>query len=384
MCGNSLGLCPKAAPRAVQQELEAWQRDGVDGHFKPWRGWYRYHEHARGSFGRLVGGLDHEVVAMNSLTVNLHLLLTGFYRPAGQRTKLLMEAPAFPSDTFAVETHVRSRVLDPAEHVITVKGDEDGLFGPGCFEAAIADAGDQLACVLLPGVSFLTGELLDMASITAAAHTAGAVVGFDLAHAAGNVPMKLHDWGVDFAAWCTYKYLNSGPGAVAGTFVHERHHARDCDDLPRLAGWWGNDPQGRFNMHLNDGFVPVQSVDAWQCSNPPILAMAPLLASLDVFDQAGIGALRARSLRLTGYLRDLLDEADAPWRIVTPIEDDRHGAQLSLELDMNATEAQQRLQSKGVVADIRPPRIIRLAPVPLYNTFADCWHTASAMHECLC
>lgn len=383
LSGNSLGLCPKAAARGVQRELEEWQTQAVDGHFKPWRDWYRYHENARGPISRLVGATETEVVAMNSLTVNLHLLLTSFYRPTASRTKLLMESPAFSSDTFAVETHVRSRDLDPAAHVITVQGDADGVFGTGVFEAAIAEAGDELACVLLPGVSFLTGEVLDMASITAAAHAVGATVGFDLAHAAGNIPLQLHEWDVDFAAWCTYKYLNSGPGAVAGAFVHERHHKRAMDDLPRLSGWWGTDTESRFDMHLHSGFTPVHSVDAWQCSNPPIMAMAPVLASLDLFDQVGIAALRERSLRLTGYLRSLLDVDGVPWRITTPAEDARHGAQLSIALQMDANEAQSAMQAHNVLCDVRPTHTIRLAPAPLYNTFEDCWHAADVMHRCL-
>ena len=383
LCGNSLGLCPRAAEQAVHEEFEAWHTLGVDGHFKEPRGWYRYHEHARGALARLVGGLEHECVAMNSLTVNLHLLLTSFYRPSGARTKLLMESPAFPSDTFAVETHVRSRGLDPKQEVLTVEGDSDGLFGTGHFEAAIAAAGDSLACVLLPGVSFLTGEVLDIASIVKAAHKVGAVVGFDLAHAAGNIELALHDWNVDFAAWCSYKYLNSGPGAIAGAFVHERHHGRGTDDLPRLAGWWGTDPQTRFGMHINDGFIPVRSADAWQCSNPSIMSMAPLLAALKQFDQAGMSALRARSLRLTAYLRSLLTLVGGPWRVITPEDDSLHGAQLSVELQMEAHEAQQRLQGAGVMCDVRPPRIIRLAPAPLYNTFEDCWRAAASMHRLL-
>lgn len=383
LCGNSLGLCPKGAEQIVLDEFKAWQSLGVDGHFKEPRGWYRYHEHARGALSRLVGALECEVVAMNSLTVNLHLLLMSFYQPSGARTKILMESPAFPSDTFAVETHVRSRELDPATHVITVAGDVDGLFGAGHFEAAIDAAGESLACVLLPGVSFLTGEVLQMASIVEAAHRVGATVGFDLAHAAGNIELRLHDWNVDFATWCSYKYLNSGPGAVAGAFVHERHHGRDIDDLPRLAGWWGTDPETRFGMHLNDGFAPVQSADAWQCSNPSIMSMAPLLASLEVFDTSGMPALRARSLHLTAYLRSLLTSGGVPWRIITPEDDASHGAQLSIALEMDASEAQRRLQDAGVMCDVRPPRIIRLAPSPLYNTFEDCWRAADAMHRLL-
>ncbi len=379
MCGNSLGLCPRATPRAVQHELDCWQQQAVDGHFKPWRGWYRVHEHARDPLSRLVGAVPEEVVAMNSLTVNLHLLLTSFYRPEGTRTRILMEAPAFPSDTFAVETHVRSRGLDPDEHVIVVHGDDDGLFARGQFEAAIEAAGDTLACVLLPGVSFLTGQVLPMAGIVEAAHGVGATVGFDLAHAAGNIPLQLHDWDVDFAAWCSYKYLNSGPGAIAGAFVHQRHHARPCDDLPRLSGWWGNDPDTRFSMHLNSGFTPVQTADSWQCSNPPVMAMTPVLASLDLFDQVGMSALRDRSLRLTAFLRGLIDRPDAPWRVITPADDASHGAQLSVELQMDAKAAQSQLQARGVVCDVRPPRVIRIAPAPLYCTFEDCWRVADAM-----
>lgn len=380
-CGNSLGLQPHAAAAHVEEIMEDWRRFGVDGHRGARTPWYSYHEIFREQGARLVGATPGEVVMMNSLTVNLHLLLTSFYRPAGDRTRILMESPAFPSDIYCIQSHLAARGLDPDEHIVVVppRTGEDCLRTEDVI-GAIETAGNTLATVLMGGVNYLTGQVLDMAAITEAGHRAGAMVGFDLAHAAGNVPLQLHDWDVDFGAWCSYKYLNSGPGAIAGAYVHERHGSNP--DLPRLAGWWGNDPDTRFRMHLEDRFVPVPSAESWQISNPPVLAMAPLRASLDLFDSIGIEALRERSLRLTGYLRDRLESVPGRrYRITTPSDPAAHGCQLSIIVEDDAEAAFRTIESMGVVADFRPPDTIRIAPTPLYNTYEDCHRFATMMAE---
>ena len=379
--GNSLGLQPRAAAGHVAELLEDWRTLGVDGHFRGSTPWYTYHEVFREQGTRLVGADPGggEVVMMNSLTINLHLLLTSFYRPRGRRTRLLMETPAFPSDIYCVQSHLRARGLNPDEHIIEV-GPREGAdcVHPDDVLAAIEQAGDTLATIMIGGVNFLTGQVFDMATVTEAGHRAGAMVGFDLAHAAGNIELHLHDWGVDFAAWCSYKYLNAGPGAIAGAFVHASHAGNP--DLQRLAGWWGNDPDSRFRMHLEDTFIPVRSVDAWQVSNPPILSMAPLRASLDLFDEVGMQALHERSIRMTRFLRGQLEATPgSPWRIVTP--KDAHGSQLSIMIDSDARGAFTRIADMGVVADFRPPDVIRVAPTPLYNTFEECHRFASIMAD---
>jgi kynureninase len=379
--GNSLGLQPREARGLVEDVLDDWATLGVDGHFDAKRPWYPYHENLREGLAHVVGARPHEVVAMNSLTVNLHLLLMSFHRPAGDRRIVLMEDGAFPSDTYAVTSHVAARGGDPDHDVVRLapRAGED-LLRTEDIVAEIQRLGDRLSTVMLGGVNFRTGQLLDMAAITAAGHAAGATVGFDLAHAAGNVSLALHDWNVDYAAWCSYKYLNGGPGAIAGAFVHERHAANL--DLPRFAGWWGNDPDTRFRMHLEDRFVPVASADAWQLSNPPILAMAPLVASLALFSEAGMTALRAKSRALTGFLHVCLQDAlpdDA--EIVTPSNAEARGCQLSVRLAGDARARFERLAPRGVVADFRPPDLVRLAPVPLYSTFADCLRAADALRD---
>lgn len=381
LCGNSLGLLPLAATAHVSEVLKEWQRLGVAGHLQARTPWYSYHEVFRDQCSRLVGAQPCEVVVMNSLTINLHLLLTSFYRPVGTRTKLLMEMPAFPSDIYCVQTHLQSRGLDPDEHIVQVRpraGSE--VLDTADIIMAIEEAGDTLATIMMGGVNFLTGQVLDMAAIAEVGHRVGAMVGFDLAHAAGNVPLRLHDWNVDFGAWCSYKYLNAGPGAIAGAFVHERHATNT--ELPRLAGWWGNDPHTRFRMHLEESFVPVPTADSWQTSNPPILSMAPLRASLDLFDQVGMDALRARSMRLTGFLREQLEAVpNRRYRITTPQEPDAHGCQLSIAVDGDAKQAFEAIEAMGVVADFRPPNTIRVAPAPLYNTFEDCQRFATLMGQ---
>jgi kynureninase len=380
-CGNSLGLQPLAAAGYVEEIMDDWRRMGVDGHRGARTPWYSYHEAFREQGARLIGSRPCEVVMMNSLTVNLHMLLTSFYRPEGRRTKFLMESPAFPSDIYCVQSHLTARGMDPDAHLSTIgpRSGEDCI----CTEdivGAIEDAGDSLATIMMGGVNFLTGQLLDMAAIAEAGHKVGALVGFDLAHAAGNIPMALHDWDIDFGAWCSYKYLNSGPGAIAGAFVHERHATNP--EVPRLAGWWGNDPDSRFRMHLQEQFVPVASVDSWQVSNPPVLAMAPLRASLDLFDEIGMPALRQRSQRLTSFLRQQLEAVpDRRYRITTPDAPDSHGCQLSIVVEGDAQQAFQKIEAMGVVADFRPPNTIRVAPTPLYNTFEECQRFATLMGE---
>jgi len=326
-----------------------------------------------------LGAHEDEVVLMNGLTVNLHLLLVSFYRPTRRRFRVLMESPAFPSDMYAVETQVAARGFDPGDSVIAVRArDGETAIRHEDLETAIAKAGDSLALVLLGGVNFLTGQRFDLERVTRAAHAVGAIAGFDLAHAAGNIPLALHQSGVDFAVWCSYKYLNGGPGAVAGAFVHRTHAGNR--DITRLGGWWGNDPDTRFRMHLEDRFIPVPSADGWQLSNPPILAMAPLKASLELFDAAGMDALREKSVRLTGYLEGLLRERCADRvRIVTSADPSARGCQLSLQVRSAARELHDALTARGVVCDFREPDVIRAAPVPLYNSFHDVWVLADVL-----
>lgn len=383
LCGNSLGLMPKAVRGRLEQELHDWATLGVEGHHDAETPWYSYHENFRETGARLVGGKPGEVVMMNSLTVNLQLLMVTFYRPAGQRYKVLIEEGAFPSDTYAVASHVRTHGYDPADAVVLVRplpGQQ--TIATEQIEEILERHGQEIALVLLPGVQYYTGQLFDIPRITAAAHRAGAIAGFDLAHTAGNIPLQLHDWNADFAAWCSYKYLNSGPGAIGGAFVHERH-GRQLD-LPRFAGWWGNDPATRFRMHLNETFVPREGADGWQLSNPPIFAMTPLLASLEQFDRVGMPALRAKSLRLTGYLEYLVDGLrERGVEIITPREPDARGCQLSLLIRTNGRAVFDALRARGILPDFRQPDVIRMAPVPMYNSFHDVWRAGSALAEAL-
>jgi kynureninase len=383
LCGNSLGPQPVDAPARVQEILADWGRLGVHGHHVGDRAWLPYHERFAAPLARLTGARPLEVVAMNTLTVNLHLLMASFYRPQGARRRLLIERPAFPSDRYAAVSQVRFHGLDPADALIEVAPrDGEALLRTDDVLDAIARAGDTLALVLLPGVQYLTGQVLDMPTITAAAKRAGANVGWDLAHAIGNVPLDLHDWDADFAAWCSYKYLCGGPGAIAGAFVHERH-ARDAT-LPRFAGWWGHDKRTRFAM--GPEFVPIPGAEGWQLSNPPILAMAPLVAALEVFDAAGMPRLRAKSLALSAFARRLIEERLGDRvRIVTPADEFR-GSQLSLRLAQGADAARrtfERLERAGVVGDWREPDVIRIAPAPLWNTYADVARAVDALHAAM-
>ena len=398
--GNSLGPMPLAARDLVTEELDDWARLGVAGHLGARRPWYSYHEQLRGPLARLVGALEHEVVAMNSLTANLHFLLTTFYRPdadgRGRRTKLLIEKGAFPSDTYAVMTHVAARGLDANAEVVEIAPRAgEWTLREEDIERTIADLGDTLALALLPGVQYRTGQALDIARLTRAAHAVGARCGWDLAHAAGNLALSLHDSNADFAAWCSYKYLNSGPGAVAGAFIHERH-VRDTT-LPRHAGWWGNDPKTRFRME--DRFVPTQHADAWSLSNPPILAAAPLIASLAEFDAAGIARLRAKSTLMTALLEFRLrgiegqkTELQKPegLEIITPHASHARGAQLSLLIAKDSQARYEAFKAAGLACDHRESGrgiagegIIRLAPAPLFNTFDEVWRAAEIVRNAM-
>lgn len=381
--GNSLGLQPKSARVYIEEALVNWEKRGVDGHFGGAHPWFPYHEMFRESGARLVGARPGEVVMMNSLTVNLHLMLVSFFRPTPERYKILIDAPCFPSDTYALKTQLRFHGLDPDDALLAVSPREgETTIRTEDIESLLQREGRKIALVLLAGVNFVTGQFFDLAAITDAGHRAGCMVGFDLAHAAGNVPLRLHDWGVDFAVWCSYKYLNSGPGAVAGCFVHERYASNT--ELPRFAGWWGNDPATRFRMHLEKDFIPRPGADGWQISNPPILALAPLRASLDLFDEAGMEMLRVKSLGLTGYLSRLLEPLRVRGvEVITPKEPERRGCQLSLRFASRAKEILKELHQAGVVGDFREPDVIRAAPVPLYNTFHDVWRLATTLARLL-
>jgi kynureninase len=383
LCGHSLGLAPKDAARIVNEELAAWAQLGVDGHFDSARPWLPYHEQFSGSLARLAGALPDEVVAMNSLTVNLHLMLTSFYRPTARRHKILIEKQAFPSDRYALASQIQQHGFDPNSSLLecTPRPGQATIRTQDICEL-IEREGAQIATVMLPGVQYLSGECFDMQAIAACALRQGCRVGFDLAHAIGNVPLSLHDWNADFAVWCSYKYLNGAPGAIGGCFVHERH-ARDAD-LPRHAGWWGHDKATRFAMP--ETFSPLPGAQGWQLSNPPILAAAPLLASLQLFDRAGMDSLRRKSIALTGYLESLLQGLRDSLTIVTPSNPDARGSQLSLRLHRSATEARQihnALTQRGFICDWREPDVIRVAPVPMYNTFTEVWDFVAALEHIL-
>jgi kynureninase len=378
-CGNSLGLQPKGARAMVEEVLDKWAHDAVEGHFREPAPWMPYHALVREPLARLVGAQPSEVVAMNSLTANLHLMLVSFYRPTRERPAILMEAGAFPSDHHALESQVRFHGFDPETDLIEVQPDEaDGTFSMAAIERAIAEHGPRLALVLWPGVQYRTGQAFDLGAIAQLAQAQGAICGFDLAHAVGNIELSLHDSGIDFAVWCHYKYLNSGPGAVAGCFVHERH-ARTS--RPRFAGWWGHEQATRFRMAPE--FKPAPGADGWQLSNPPILGLAPLRASLEQFDRVGMPALRARSERLTAYLESLIREQLADTlQIATPRQPERRGAQLSLRVAGGHVRGRalfEYLAGEGVLGDWREPDVIRISPAPLYNTYADVLRFARAV-----
>jgi kynureninase len=380
LCGHSLGLQSRPAREAALESLQAWAERGVEGHFDGPHAWYRADETPAAMLATLVGAKPGEVAVANALTVNLHLLMASFFRPAGRRRKILVEGAAFPSDRYAVAAQLAWHGLDPARDLVEVPLDETGLVSTDAIVAAIDAHADELALVLVGGVHYLSGEALDIGRIVASGHRAGALVGIDLAHAAGNRVLHLHDDGVDFAAWCTYKYLNAGPGSVGALFVHERH-AADAD-LVRLAGWWGNDPDTRFAMDEQLDFVPASGARGWKISNPPIVSVAALRGSLEVFTAAGMPALRARSIGLTGALEVLLDEIPGITQI-TPRDPDRRGAMLTLRLAVPGDAVVAALSAQGVIVDFRRPAIVRVAPAPLYNSYEDVWRVAEALKTTL-
>ena len=376
-CGNSLGLQPAAARRYLEEELDDWARLGVEGHFHAKRPWMSYHEQLAESTARIVGALPSEVVTMNTLTVNLHLLMVSFYRPTPARWKIIIEEKAFPSDQYAVASQLHAHGLDPVAGVVEIPLDEDGRFSTDAARETIARHRDDAALLLLGGVNYYNGQFFDIPAITCAAHEAGIIVGVDAAHAAGNVPLRLHEWDVDFAAWCSYKYLNAGPGSTAGCFVHERHARRA--DLPRFAGWWGHEKATRFEMP--PVFRPIEGAEGWQLSNPSILPLAAIRASLDLFDRAGMDALRAKSEQLTGYLEFLLRERSSDrWDIITPADPAQRGCQLSLRIPRDGGRLFDFLSSRHIICDWREPDVIRVAPVPLYNRFEDVRRFAGHFH----
>lgn len=378
-CGNSLGLQPRSARAALDRELDVWQHHGVEGWFEGDEPWLYYHRYCKEPLAKIVGALPSEVCPMNNLTVNLHLMLTSFYRPEGNRTKVLTVAGDFPSDQYALETHIRSRGFDPSEAIIEVKPQEgEYTLQTEAILEAIRSNQDSLALVMMSGLHYYTGQVFEMEKIAAEAHRWGIPVGFDLAHAIGNAPLQLHDWGVDFAIWCSYKYVNSGPGGVSGVFVHDKHHDAN---LNRLAGWWGYDEARRFEM--TKGFVPMPGADGWQLSTPTILALAVHRASLAIFDQAGIENLRAKSVRLTAYLEFVLDEINkaygSPIIQMTPTDPAARGAQLSLLVNARGKELFDHLVMQNIIGDWREPNCIRLAPTPLYNTYEEVWRVGQVI-----
>jgi kynureninase len=383
LTGNSLGLEPKITRSFIDQELNDWARFGVEGHVHAKRPWLYYHKFSKKVLANLVGAKPQEVVSMNQLTVNLHLMMVSFYRPTASRYKILTEAGAFSSDQYAFESQLRYHNLNPADGLIELKPREgEHILRTEDILKAIEEHRDQLALVVFGAVQYYSGQLFDLKAITRAGHDRGAYVGFDLAHAIGNVPLSLHAWGADFAVWCSYKYLNSGPGGVAGAFVHEKH-AIDFS-MPRFAGWWGHEEKVRFQM--KKGFQPMSGVDGWQLSNYPILSGAAHLASLTTFEKAGINNLRKKSIQLTGYLEYLLKSIPnytQYFKIITPAQAEERGCQLSLLTIKNGEKTFKSISKAGVIADWREPGVIRVAPVPLYNSFEDVYRFVEIFNRAL-
>jgi len=383
--GNSLGLQPKSVKSHLMQELDDWAKFGVEGHFEAKNPWVLYHKILSEPFARLVGAQPDEVVAMNGLSVNLHLMMVSFYQPKGKRTKIICEAKAFPSDQYMLESQVKFHGLNPEETIIEVSPRE----GEHCIRqedilSCIEEVGDELALVFWGGVNYYTGQVFDMPKITEVAKGVGAFVGFDLAHGVGNVSLNLHDWGVDFACWCSYKYLNSGPGSVSGIFVHNKHE--DNKDLPRFAGWWGHDEDRRFLMEK--GFVPMKGAQGWQLSNAAVFSMAPCKASMDIFDEVGLPKLIKKSRKLTNFMEfvfnDISERYDnCNFEIITPKEERYRGCQLSVLMHGQGKEMFDYITKEGVIADWREPNVIRLAPVPLYNSFEDIFKLGQIIENAL-
>jgi kynureninase len=386
LTGNSLGLQPKTVQSYIQEELNAWAKFGVEGHFMADKPWFAYHEFLTEKAANVVGAKPEEVVITHSLTTNLHLLMVSFYQPKGNRTKILCEAKAFPSDAYALESQVKFHGLDVEKDLIEIAPrDGEHLIREEDILSAIEEAGDTLAMIMIGGVNYYTGQLFDMKKITDAGHAVGAKVGFDLAHAAGNINLQLHDWGMDFAAWCGYKYLNSSPGGVSGMFVHERHAS--SPELPRFAGWWGYDKETRFQME--PGFKPMYGAEGWQLSNAPVLGMAAHLASLDIFAEAGMDQIGAKRDVLTAYLESVVDDISernahrCTFEIITPRDTTKRGAQLSILAHGQGKALFDALTALGVIADWREPNVIRIAPAPLYNSFEDCYRFGQCLEAAI-
>ncbi|NMP31066.1 kynureninase [Thalassotalea sp. M1531] len=383
--GNSLGLQPILAKEAVMELLDAWGKHGVKGHFEGEFPWMPYHEFITDFAAQIVGAQHKEVVMMNSLTVNLHLMMASFYQPQGKRCKILIEDHAFPSDHYAVESQIKHHKLNPAEHMMTWQPrDGEELLNHDDLYQIIEQQGDEIALILLPGIQYYTGQVLDMKTITEKAHAKGILVGFDLAHAAGNIELELHNWQVDFACWCSYKYLNSGAGSVAGCFVHEKHATNT--QLNRFAGWWGHDKSTRFKM-ANE-FHAIPTAEGWQLSNPPVLSLAAVRGAYEtVILAGGMKKLREKSIKLTQYFRSLLQaELGDKVTIITPEAIGQSGSQLSLMINVEGLDGKamfNAIEAKGVTTDWREPNVIRAAPVPLYNSYEDCFHFVRILKECL-
>jgi len=375
--GNSLGLQPKSAQQYIEEELDTWHNLAVNGHFEGKRPWFHYHKFSKEGLGRLVGALPVEVVALNNLSTNLHLLLVSFYRPTKDKFKILMEAGAFPSDQYIVETQVRFHGFDPEEAIVELQPDEGGItLNTSDIADTINRNKDTLALVLLSGVQYYTGQFFEIPELARVCNSLSIPIGLDLAHAIGNVPLKLHDNGIDFAVWCSYKYLNSGPGNTSGIFVHEKHAKAD---LHRFGGWWGHNEEQRFLMQK--GFNPMEGADGWQLSNVNVLSTAAFLASLEIFDRVGMKALREKSMLLTGYL-DYLVSFLKDLKIITPEDPTQRGCQLSLVVESGKGKQMfEYLSEQGIVTDWREPNVLRVAPVPLYNTFEDVYHLGQGLKK---
>lgn len=375
MCGNSLGLQPKRTKEYLNQELEDWAAFGVEGHFHAKNPWMPYHEFLTESYAKIVGAKPTEVVAMNTLTVNLHLMMVSFYQPTEKRHKIIIEGDAFPSDIYAVESQIKHHGFSPKTTLIKLRPrDGESAIRTDDIQTIIEREGDEISLIMLGGVNYYTGQVFDFENITKLGHAKGINVGFDLAHAAGNIKLELHKWGVDFAVWCSYKYLNSGPGSVAAAFVHEKHHSTN---LNRFAGWWGHNKEDRFKMPCR--FNPIQSAEGWQLSNPPILSLAAIRASLSIFDEVGMDKLVAKSKELTNYLLYLLNTIDTDRiEIITPEE---RGCQLSIRVQNGNKILFDSITEKGVVSDWREPDVIRVAPIPLYNSFQDVFNFYNILKE---
>jgi kynureninase len=367
-CGNSLGLQPKKVEEYIKQELSDWKEFGVEGHFHAKNAWMPYHEFFSKKLSKIVGAKEKEVVVMNTLTTNLHLMMVSFYRPTPKRYKIVIEKAAFPSDKYAVASQIRFHGYPPDSLIKLTPREGEETLRTEDIETVIRENGEQIALIMIGGVNYYTGQFFNLKKITETGHKVGAKVGFDLAHATGNVVLKLHDWNVDFAVWCHYKYLNSGPGAIAGAFVHERH--LNDPDIPRFEGWWGHDKSSRFLM--GDTFEPMASAESWQLSNAPVFSMTPLLASLELFDEVGMEKLNEKSSSLTAYMEFLLMQTENDRiRIITPSNPRERGCQLSIQVRDGNKAIFDKITKQGVIADWREPDVIRVAPVPLYNSYED-------------